>query len=74
MLYIPLWLDEVMGSRERRIAEASDARCSQVLPQYLGGPADGEPEERLPPGQLYVHSAMCREYFLIDGPLRRIIG
>lgn len=74
MLYIPTWMHVAMGSRERRIAEAADAACSQVLPRYLGGPEDGEPEERLPSGQLYVHSAACMEYFVIDGPCRKIIG
>ena len=68
-LYIPPWLDTLMGVRERLIAEAPDAKPMQCLPEAL------EPEEiRLPPGQQYIVSLQRREWFHIDARRRAIVG
>lgn len=68
-LYVPPWLQERMGHRERQIAEAPDAKVMQCLPEWA------ELEEiRLPPGQQYIVSKSLNAWFQIDARSQTIIN
>lgn len=65
-LHVPVWLEPLMGEREKLIACANDATVMQCLPW-------GD-EERLPSGQCYVVSKSLRQWFVVDGKRKQIIG
>ncbi len=68
-VYVPGWLERLVGVREREILCAADCKPMQCLPEAFQAE-----EERLPPGQQYLVSQSLNAYFVIDAKLQRIIG
>lgn len=63
-MHIPMWLDQLLGVRERAIITAPDAQITNYDADYPGS--------RLPSGQKHIISSVGR--FTCDAKTRKIIS